>query len=95
MFYCSSLLLLVTRVLYFVLMAICVDLYMYPCQVTTFQAGIKSGNKPADQEMIGVSEMLMRQLLKLDSIEADGDAKALRRTEVCLIPGVGLRGLLL
>jgi len=55
--------------------------------VTAFQAAIKSGNKPADQEMLGVSEMLMRQLLKLDSIEADGDAKALRRTEVCPIPG--------
>lgn len=54
--------------------------------MTTFQTATKSGNKPADQEMLGVSEMLMRQLLKLDSIEADGDAKALRRTEVCHIP---------
>lgn len=71
-----------------------VDLFLYPCQVTTFQAGIKSGNKPADQEMLGVSEMLMRQLLMLDSIEADGDAKALRRTEVCHIPIVRLHVLL-
>lgn len=35
--------------------------------------------------MLAVSEMLMRQLLKLDGIEADGDAKAMRRTEVFLI----------
>lgn len=60
--------------------------------MTDFQAAVKSGNKPADQEMLGVSEMLMRQLLKLDGIEADGDAKALRRTEVCHIPIVGLQG---
>ncbi|KAG0578548.1 hypothetical protein KC19_4G032000 [Ceratodon purpureus] len=67
-------------------------------QVTNFQAATKSGNKPADQEMLGVSEMLMRQLLKLDGIEADGDAKALRRTEVKRIQNLvetidGLRGL--
>lgn len=35
--------------------------------------------------MHGVSEMLMRQLLKLDGVEADGDAKAMRRAEVCFI----------
>lgn len=52
-------------------------------QVTNFQGQVKSGDKPADSDMLAVSEMLMRQLLKLDGIEADGDAKALRRTEVC------------
>jgi hypothetical protein len=52
-------------------------------QVTNFEGQVKSGDKPADSDMLAVSEMLMRQLLKLDGIEADGDAKALRRTEVC------------
>lgn len=52
-------------------------------QVTNFQGQVKSGDKPADSDMLAVSEMLMRQLLKLNGIEVDGDAKALRRTNVC------------
>lgn len=70
----------------------------YASQVSRFQTAIKSGKKPADQEMLAVSEMLMRQLLKLDGIEADGDAKAMRRTEVKRIQNLvekidSLRGL--
>jgi hypothetical protein len=70
----------------------------YASQVETFQVATRSGNNPADQEMHGVSEMLMRQLLKLDGVEADGDAKAMRRAEVKRIQNLveiidGLRGL--
>lgn len=37
----------------------------------------------ADKELVVVTELLMTQLLKLDLIEADGEARAQRRIEVC------------
>lgn len=37
-----------------------------------------------EKEITVLSELLMVQLLKLDSIEADGEAKAQRRIEVYL-----------
>ncbi|CAK7330507.1 unnamed protein product [Dovyalis caffra] len=41
-----------------------------------------SGTKIADKEFVVLTELLMIQLLKLDSIEADGEAKVQRRIEV-------------
>lgn len=57
--------------------------------MSDFEVQVRLGGKPAESDLVGVSELLMRQLLKLDGIEADGDAKALRRTEVCkLLPNL-------
>ena len=41
-----------------------------------------SGTTVADKEFVVLTELLMTQLLKLDSIEADGEAKVQRRIEV-------------
>lgn len=41
------------------------------------------GTKVADKEIVVLTELLMAELLKLDSIEADGEAKVQRRVEVC------------
>lgn len=40
------------------------------------------GTKVADKEFVVLTELLMVQLLKLDSIEAEGEAKVQRRIEV-------------
>lgn len=37
-----------------------------------------------DKEFDVSTELLMRQLLKLDGIEADGEAKLQRKAEVCI-----------
>lgn len=41
-----------------------------------------SGTAIADKEFVVLTELLMIQLLKLDSIEANGEAKVQRRIEV-------------
>lgn len=46
------------------------------------QAVIDSGTKVDDKDIIYLTEMLMRQLLKLDGIEAEGDGKVQRKMEV-------------
>ncbi|CAA0836269.1 BAG family molecular chaperone regulator 4 [Striga hermonthica] len=51
-------------------------------QVSALQAVVESGAKVDDKNVIYVTEMLMRQLLKLDGIEAEGDGKVQRKTEV-------------
>lgn len=43
---------------------------------------VRSGVKAADKEFLVLTELLMLQLLKLDTIEADGEAKVQRRIEV-------------
>lgn len=52
-------------------------------QISDLEGNIVNGTGVVDSEFSVLTEMLMRQLLKLDGIEADGEAKALRRTEVC------------
>ena len=37
-----------------------------------------------DKEFVVLTELLLMQLLKLDSIEADGEAKVQRRIEVLI-----------
>lgn len=51
-------------------------------QITSLEATVSRGNKVAENEFTLLSELLMRQLLKLDSIEAEGEAKVQRKTEV-------------
>jgi len=51
-------------------------------QVSAIEAAVNGGTKVADNNFIVVTEMLMIQLLKLDSIEAEGEAKVQRRIEV-------------
>lgn len=41
-----------------------------------------SGSQVAHQEFVVLIELLMRQLLKLDGIEAEGEAKVQRKNEV-------------
>lgn len=43
---------------------------------------VNGGSKVAEKEFVILTELLMVQLLKLDSIVADGEAKVLRRIEV-------------
>ena len=44
------------------------------------------GTKVAEKEFVVLTELLMMQLLKLDSIEAEGEAKVQRRIEVTWHP---------
>ncbi|KAL5974992.1 hypothetical protein ACLOJK_031668 [Asimina triloba] len=44
-------------------------------------AVVQGGTKVADQEFLVLIELLMMQLLKLDGIEAEGEAKMQRRSE--------------
>lgn len=43
---------------------------------------VSGGTKVEEKEFVILTELLMVQLLKLDSIVADGEAKAQRRIEV-------------
>lgn len=43
---------------------------------------MRSGTRFADKEFVVLTELLMTQLLKLDTIEAEGEARAQRRIEV-------------
>lgn len=46
---------------------------------------MRDGTKVADKEFDISAELLMRQLLKLDGIEAEGDAKVQRKAEVSIL----------
>ncbi|XP_044473712.1 BAG family molecular chaperone regulator 4-like isoform X2 [Mangifera indica] len=54
-------------------------------KVAALGATIRGGAKVAEKEFLVLTELLMVQLLKLDSIEADGEAKVQRRIEVSRI----------
>ncbi|KAI5060192.1 hypothetical protein GOP47_0024612 [Adiantum capillus-veneris] len=51
-------------------------------QVSSLEARVENGNMVAENTFAMLSEMLMQQLLKLDGIEAEGEAKLQRKTEV-------------
>ncbi|XP_065854174.1 BAG family molecular chaperone regulator 4 [Euphorbia lathyris] len=51
-------------------------------RVSVLEVAIKEGTKIAEEEFAMSSELLMRQLLKLDAIEAEGEAKIQRKAEV-------------
>ncbi|URE38370.1 BAG domain, partial [Musa troglodytarum] len=54
-------------------------------KVSTLEVSVHAGTKAADKEFVVLTELLMVQLLKLDSIEAEGEAKIQRKFEVLLI----------
>lgn len=51
-------------------------------QVSAVQAVVFGGTNVEDKDIILLTEMLMRQLLKLDGIEAEGEGKVQRKMEV-------------
>ncbi|CAA7389397.1 unnamed protein product [Spirodela intermedia] len=51
-------------------------------KVSGLASTVHGGTKVAEKEFVILPELLMRQLLKLDSIEAEGEAKVQRRSEV-------------
>lgn len=51
-------------------------------KVVALEAAVCAGTKVADKEFVVLTELLMVQLLKLDSVAADGEAKVQRRIEV-------------
>ncbi|MED6182804.1 hypothetical protein PIB30_032134 [Stylosanthes scabra] len=51
-------------------------------RVSAFETIINKGGKVAETDVIGLIELLMNQLLKLDGITADGDVKLQRKMQV-------------
>ncbi|XP_021891055.1 BAG family molecular chaperone regulator 4 [Carica papaya] len=54
-------------------------------RVAALEVAVNSGTKVVNEEFDMSAELLMRQLLKLDSIEAEGEAKMQRKAEVCRV----------
>ncbi|KAJ7961196.1 BAG family molecular chaperone regulator [Quillaja saponaria] len=51
-------------------------------RVTTLEVAVNGGTKVDEKEFEVLTEFLMRQLFKLDGIEAEGEAKLKRKAEV-------------
>lgn len=51
-------------------------------RVSAFESIISKGGKVVESDVIGLIELLMNQLLKLDTIIADGDVKLQRKMQV-------------
>lgn len=51
-------------------------------RVSAFESIISKGGKVVESDMLGLIELLMNQLLKLDGIIADGDVKLQRKMQV-------------
>ncbi|KAM7264802.1 hypothetical protein ACFE04_002485 [Oxalis oulophora] len=51
-------------------------------KVSQLKVSVDNGTKVSDREFDTSSELLMRELLKLDGIEAEGEARAHRKAEV-------------
>ncbi|KAE8658655.1 BAG family molecular chaperone regulator 4 [Hibiscus syriacus] len=51
-------------------------------RVAALEVAVNSGTKVSDEEFDVSAELLMRELLKLDGIEAEGEAKLQRKAEV-------------
>ncbi|KAL3536553.1 hypothetical protein ACH5RR_005014 [Cinchona calisaya] len=51
-------------------------------QVSALEAVLYGGNKVEERNVVYLTEMLVRQLLKLDGIEAEGEGKIQRKLEV-------------
>ncbi|CAH9142168.1 unnamed protein product [Cuscuta epithymum] len=62
--------------------AVRVEVDMLSDQVDALQAVVNGGTRVDEKDIVFLTEMLMRQLLKLDSIEAGGEGKLQRREEV-------------
>lgn len=46
------------------------------------EVSINARNNVSEKEFLVLTELLMSQLLKLDGVEAEGEAKLLRKAEV-------------
>ncbi|KAK6943458.1 Ubiquitin-like domain, partial [Dillenia turbinata] len=57
-------------------------------RVAAVEGAMRDGTKLEDKEILVLTELLMLQLLKLDSIEADGEARVQRKNEVRHIQGL-------
>ncbi|CAJ2655889.1 unnamed protein product [Trifolium pratense] len=57
-------------------------------RVAALEAAINAGNKTSEKEFLVLTELLMSQLLKLDGIEAEGEAKSQRKAEVRRVQGI-------
>ncbi|XP_012442822.1 BAG family molecular chaperone regulator 4 [Gossypium raimondii] len=57
-------------------------------KVIAVEANVRAGTKVAENEFLVLTELLMVQLLQLDTIEADGEAKVQRRVEVRRVQGL-------
>lgn len=51
-------------------------------QVSALEVAVDGGTMVSDKEFVVSTELLMRQLLKLDGIKAEGEAKLQRKAEV-------------
>ncbi|XP_020210386.1 BAG family molecular chaperone regulator 4 [Cajanus cajan] len=51
-------------------------------RVSALEVAVDGGTRVSDKEFLMSTELLMRQLLKLDGIEAEGEAKIQRKAEV-------------
>ncbi|XP_021744750.1 BAG family molecular chaperone regulator 4-like isoform X2 [Chenopodium quinoa] len=56
-------------------------------RVSSLEASLYNGTKVDEKEYIILTELFMVQLLKLDSIEAEGEAKTQRKNEVRRVQG--------
>ncbi|KAI7749062.1 hypothetical protein M8C21_033841 [Ambrosia artemisiifolia] len=57
-------------------------------QVVSLETVVCSGTQVADKDFIFLTEMLMRQLLKLDGIDAEGEGRTQRKLEVRRVQGL-------
>ncbi|PWA59806.1 molecular chaperone regulator BAG-1, Ubiquitin-related domain protein [Artemisia annua] len=57
-------------------------------QVASLEAVVCSGIQVADKDFVFLTEMLMRQLLKLDGIDAEGEGRTQRKLEVRRVQGL-------
>ncbi|MBA0572352.1 hypothetical protein Golob_002697 [Gossypium lobatum] len=51
-------------------------------RVAALEVAVNSGTKVTDEEFVVPAELLMRELLKLDGVEAEGEARLQRKAEV-------------
>ncbi|XP_054785141.1 uncharacterized protein LOC129291685 isoform X2 [Prosopis cineraria] len=57
-------------------------------RMAAIEVAVKWGTDVAENEFLTLSELLMRQLLKLDSIQAEGEARLQRKAEVCRVQSI-------
>ena len=70
---------LAERVSLLLILSLVIETYL---QVSVLEVAVDGGTRVSDKEFLMSTELLMRQLLKLDSIEAEGEVKLQRKAEV-------------
>ncbi|PPD97724.1 hypothetical protein GOBAR_DD05234 [Gossypium barbadense] len=59
-------------------------------RIAALEVAVNSGTKVTDEEFVVPAELLMRELLKLDGIGAEGEARLQRKAELCYMRSIGL-----